>query len=370
VSQTTAFHTDGSYGLQASVTAGGWFGTALSSPVDLSGRPTLSIDLQTSAGSSSAIAFQSGPGSVWCQSPSFVPVAANTKTTVTVQLDASQLTCFSGNPTFSDITTVWVWLGTTGTDYLDNLRAAAVTTPPAAPVLPTIGSVSNSASGQAGTGSGAYFSIYGNNFAPANSALVTWSGWVVNGNLPTSLDGVSVTVGGQAAYIYVVDPTQINAVAPSLSAGPTQVVVTTAAGSSIPFAVTAQALQPAFFTWGNYAVATRTDYTYAVPNGTLSVPTTAAKAGDVVILWGTGFGSTSPQAPVGEEVPPAAYSVPGVTVMIGNTSATVYGTALAPGLAGVYQVAIQVPSTLASGNYSLVATVNGVASTPVSFGVQ
>jgi uncharacterized protein (TIGR03437 family) len=100
------------------------------------------------------------------------------------------------------------------------------------------------------------------------------------------------------------------------------------------------------------------------------VPTTAAKAGDVVILWGSGFGSTSPQAPVGEEVPPAAYSVPGVTVMIGNTSATVYGTALAPGLAGVYQVAIQVPSTLASGNYSLVATVNGVASTPVSFGVQ
>ncbi len=253
---------------------------------------------------------------------------------------------------------------------IDNLRAAAVTTPPAAPVLPTIGGVSNSASGQVGIGSGAYFSIYGNNFAPANSAPVTWSGWVVNGNLPTSLDGVSVTVGGQAAYISAVSPTQINAVAPSLPAGPAQVVVTTAAGDSVPFAATAQTLQPALFTWGPYAIATRLDYSYAVPNGTLTVPTTAAKAGDVVVLWGTGFGGSSPQAPVGQVVPPALYVVSGVTVTIGNTSATVYGTALAPGLAGIYQVAIQVPGSLASGNYSLVATVNGVASTAVSFAVQ
>jgi len=46
------------------------------------------------------------------------------------------------------------------------------------------------------------------------------------------------------------------------------------------------------------------------------------------------------------------------------------GTALTPGLAGVYQVAIQVPGSLAGGNYSPVATVNGVSSPAVSFGVQ
>jgi uncharacterized protein (TIGR03437 family) len=124
------------------------------------------------------------------------------------------------------------------------------------------------------------------------------------------------------------------------------------------------------FTWGTYAVATYTDYTYAVPNGTLSVPTVAAKPGDVVVLWGTGFGTTNPAAPSGLEVPPAAYSVPGVTVTIGSAAATVYGAALAPTLAGVYQIAIQVPSSLASGNYPLVATVNGVQSPAVSFGVQ
>jgi uncharacterized protein (TIGR03437 family) len=352
------------------VTAGGWFGAALSSPVDLTGRPTLSIDFQASVSGSAAIAFQSGSGGVWCQNATWPTVAANTTTTVTVQLNLSQLQCYSGSPTYSDITSVWVWLGNPGTFYLDNLRAAAVITPPAPPVLPTIRSVSNAASGQAGAASGAYFSIYGNNFAPAGSAIVMWSGWVVNGNLPTSLGGVSVTVGGQAAYIYAVSPTQINALAPGLTAGPSQIVVTTAAGNSDPFAITAQTVQPAFFTWGNFAAATRTDFSYAVPNGTLSVPTTAAQPGDVIILWGTGFGNTSPLAPIGQEVPPAAYSVSGVTVTIGSTAATVYGTALAPGLAGVYQVAIQVPTSLAGGNYPLVATLNGVQSAPVSFAVQ
>jgi uncharacterized protein (TIGR03437 family) len=303
VAQTTAFHTDGSYGLQINATVSGWFGATLATPADLTGRPTLSIDIKAPTAALAAIAFQSGSGNVWCQNATWPSVPANTTATVTVQLDPAQLQCFSGSPTFSDITTVYVWIGSSGTYYVDNLRAAAATTAPPPPALPTVSSISNSASGQAGA---AYFSIYGTNFAPNGPALSTWTGWVVNGNLPTSLNGVSVTIGGQTAFLYAVTPTQINAVAPGLQAGPADVVVTTAAGNSAPFTVTAATLQPAFFTWGNYAVATYTDYTYAVPNGTLSVPTVAAKPGDVVVLWGTGFGTTSPAAPIGTEVPPAA----------------------------------------------------------------
>jgi mannan endo-1,4-beta-mannosidase len=371
VAQTTAFHTDGSYGLQVNVTAGGWFGAALSSPMDLSGRPSLSIDVQSSLGGQSAIAFQSGAGGVWCQNAQFPALASSGITTVTVPLNASQLQCFSASgPTFSEITAVYVYFSSPGTYYLDNLRAAPVTNQQSTPTLPSITGVSNSASGQSGAASGSYFSIYGANFAPAGSATATWSGWVVEGNLPTSLAGVSVTVGGQGAYIYTVGPNQINAVAPGLTDGPSQVVVTTAAGNSAPFAISAQALQPAFFLWGTYVVATYTDYSLAVPNGTFDVPTVAAKPGDVVVLWGTGFGTTSPAAPIGQEVPPATFPVPGVTVTVGNTAAMVYGTALAPGLAGVYQVAIQVPSGLTNGTYPLVATVNGVQSPAASLVVQ
>jgi uncharacterized protein (TIGR03437 family) len=50
------------------------------------------------------------------------------------------------------------------------------------------------------------------------------------------------------------------------------------------------------------------------------------------------------------------------TVTIGNTPATVYGAALAPGSAGLYQIAIQVPSSLADGDWPIQASIGGVTS--------
>jgi uncharacterized protein (TIGR03437 family) len=59
----------------------------------------------------------------------------------------------------------------------------------------------------------------------------------------------------------------------------------------------------------------------------------------------------------------ATYSTKdSVTVTVGKTAATVYGAALAPGFAALYQVAIQVPTTLANGDYPVVATIGGVSS--------
>lgn len=51
-----------------------------------------------------------------------------------------------------------------------------------------------------------------------------------------------------------------------------------------------------------------------------------------------------------------------VTVMVGGNPATLYGAALAPGFAGLYQVAIQIPTSLANGDYSVVATISGTQS--------
>jgi uncharacterized protein (TIGR03437 family) len=126
-----------------------------------------------------------------------------------------------------------------------------------------------------------------------------------------------------------------------------------------------QAEQPAFFQWGDYAVATRQDFSLAVKDGTFPGTTTVPAApGDVIILWGTGFGPTSPAAPAGMETPATtAYNTATpVSLTIGGKPALVYGAALAPGYAGLYQVAIQVPAGLANGDYSVVATINGVLS--------
>jgi uncharacterized protein (TIGR03437 family) len=49
-------------------------------------------------------------------------------------------------------------------------------------------------------------------------------------------------------------------------------------------------------------------------------------------------------------------------VTINNVQATVYGAALASGFAGLYQVAIQVPLSLADGDWPIQATIAGVQS--------
>jgi uncharacterized protein (TIGR03437 family) len=139
----------------------------------------------------------------------------------------------------------------------------------------------------------------------------------------------------------------------------------TAGGASASFATTATAYGPAFFTWpGNQVVATRTDYSYAVKAGTFAGATTvAAKPGDVLILWATGFGPTIPAAQSGVATPGSGSypTASAPTVTVNNTPAIVYGAALASGSAGLYQIAIQVP-TLADGDWPIQATIVGIPS--------
>jgi uncharacterized protein (TIGR03437 family) len=100
------------------------------------------------------------------------------------------------------------------------------------------------------------------------------------------------------------------------------------------------------------------DYSYAVQNGTFSITTVPGKPGEVITLWGTGFGPTAPAAPSGQVVPPGSYTVSGVTVTLGGQ----LGTALTSGLAGLYQIAIHLPSNLPSGDYEVVTRVRGSVS--------
>src|ERR1035441_8859924 len=80
-----------------------------------------------------------------------------------------------------------------------------------------ITSVLNGASYQAGIEAGSWVMIQGTNLANTYPGR-TWRGdEVVNGNLPTALDGVSVTIDGQPAFVYYISATQINVQAPSRS---------------------------------------------------------------------------------------------------------------------------------------------------------
>jgi len=187
------------------------------------------------------------------------------------------------------------------------------------------------------------------------------------------------------AYISYISPNQINAVCPNLPPGiagvtnTISVTVSTPSGTSNVFTLTEQiywlgygpsavseTLQPAFFLWpGGYAVATKQDYSWAVKNGTFPGTTTVpARPGDVITLWGTGFGPTTPIAPVGVEIPAGTLynTTSPVTVTVGGKTAVVYGAVLSPGYAGLYQVAIQIPLSLGNGDYPVIATINGAQS--------
>jgi uncharacterized protein (TIGR03437 family) len=222
---------------------------------------------------------------------------------------------------------------------------------------------------------GEWVSIYGNNLA---TSAVNW-----NGNFPTSLGGTSVTINGKAAYLSYVSPTQINLQAPNdTAAGAVPVVVTTANGSATS-TVTLSQFGPSFFLLDAKHVAgiiVRSDgsgaygggtYDVIGPTGTsLGYPTVAAKAGDIVELFGTGFGPTNPAVPAGQVFSGAAPTTNPVNVLINDNYVSV--TPMFAGLsgAGLYQINLTVPAGLGTGDFSLVATVGSVQTPPAAISLR
>jgi uncharacterized protein (TIGR03437 family) len=247
-------------------------------------------------------------------------------------------------------------------------------TPSSGGPLPAIGSagVVNGASFQPGVVPNSWITIQGTDLALTTD---TWDKAIVAGKLPTSLDGVTVTVDGQPAYVYFISPTQINALAPNIGTGSVSATVATPNGKSAAVTAVSTSVSPAFFPWPNsQPVATHSaDNSWAVKNGTFAGATTVpAKPGEAIILWGTGFGPTNPVPPVGVQVPndKIYYTASPVTVTINGTPAPVYATALSPGYAGLYQVVVTVPSGMANGDFPLVATINGAQSPPLTLSVH
>jgi len=205
---------------------------------------------------------------------------------------------------------------------------------------------------------GSWATIYGSYLA---NSTADWTGLIKNGQLPTSLDGVSVTMGGKPAFVYFVSPGQINVQAPGAATGDVSVVVTNNGVNTAPVKVRFEDYAPAFFQWGasQYAVTTRYPDNAHVANPSIGKGFVAAKSGDVLILWATGFGPTSPVQQPGVLASGTHNVSQPVTVTVGDVSVSVLGAALSPGLVGLYQIAIRLPDSLPAGDVLLKATVGG-----------
>jgi uncharacterized protein (TIGR03437 family) len=96
-----------------------------------------------------------------------------------------------------------------------------------------------------------------------------------------------------------------------------------------------------------------------LPNYTAVTSTAPAMPGDLVVLWGTGFGATSPIVPAGTIVTgaPATLTLPVVT--IGGMQVPVNSCILLTGSVGLYQITIQLPANVPTGAVAVLASIDG-----------
>jgi len=234
-----------------------------------------------------------------------------------------------------------------------------LTVAPAAAAV-TVTAVVNAGSYQPGIASGTWISIFGANLSP--STYLWQASDIVNGALPTSLQGVSVTVNGLPAYVDYVSPTQVNALAPDDGAlGLVQVQVTTAGENSNAVTVQKSVFAPAFPTFdGTHVAALHADYSLiGAPNLLPGAVTTPANPGEIILLYGVGFGPANPPQPAGQLVTTATPLANDVQIAIGGQTAPVAYAGLVE--SGLYQFNVTVPNSLPSGDAAVVATIGGVS---------
>jgi uncharacterized protein (TIGR03437 family) len=77
-----------------------------------------------------------------------------------------------------------------------------------------ISGAANAEGGSPAIAANTWVTIAGANLAPVGDARIWQGSDFVNNQMPTSLDGVSVTVNGQPAYVYYISPTQVNILTP------------------------------------------------------------------------------------------------------------------------------------------------------------
>jgi uncharacterized protein (TIGR03437 family) len=190
------------------------------------------------------------------------------------------------------------------------------------------------------------------------------------------LDGTSATINGKPAFVYYISPTQINVQAPADSA----------TGSAIPIAVTAPGggmasssgtkaalapgmLAPASFNANGkqYLVAQFSDGVYVGNAGfILGVAARPAKPGDVITVYGVGFGDVNPAIGPGVIVSAQNTLVSPVSVQFGSVNATLTYQGLSPNYVGLYQFNIIVP-TLPDGDYQINVAQGGVPLTQIFY---
>ncbi len=232
-------------------------------------------------------------------------------------------------------------------------------------VLPTVRSVQGAESARKSVVAGQWTAIYG--LGLANSSRI-WtnadfpSGISPGSPLPTTLDGVQVTVGGLSAPILYISPSQIDIQIPAnVKNGNADVIVKNGTSLSAAIPVTIVDSAPEFFSYG----AGGTLFPSAVHLSAKLIGDPAisgasvekAHPNETIVMYASGLAAS--QAGV---IVTGATFTPAITMSAGTYTLKVLGAALVS--AGEFQINVQLPPDIQPGNYNLTLTLpNGSSST-------
>ena len=222
----------------------------------------------------------------------------------------------------------------------------------------TNGGVVNAASYAPLVAPGSFVAIYGQNLA---DAAASWDSAITDGKtLPTSLGGVQVQINRKNAFVYYVSPGQVNVLTPpDGTTGLVDIDVATNHGTATA-SVNMGAVSPAFFAYSLqgklYPVAffANENVQVAADGALTGAASRPATVGDYLTLYATGLGQTTPAYPAGQVIS-GAYPITDlsqVQILFGARPAIVLFAGMT--FAGVFQINVQVPDGIATGEVPVV----------------
>ncbi|HUB82347.1 MAG TPA: hypothetical protein VMB03_26300 [Bryobacteraceae bacterium] len=234
-----------------------------------------------------------------------------------------------------------------------------------APTVSRRGIVNGAGTGTAvGVAPGSVASLYGEGLS-AESAVAP------ENSLATTLAGVTIRIGDRTVPLYFASPSQINfQIPPDLPLGDHTVTLSSPGTSDSTSSLSVERNAPGLFS----AVLDGQLYAMTMHEDGTPVTTAApARQGELLTVYGTGFGPTDRARPEGVAIPasPRYMILDPVTVQVGSTSFTPEASFAAPGQVGVDLVQFRLDSNAPSGAaIPVTLTVNGVKSNTLPLPIE
>jgi uncharacterized protein (TIGR03437 family) len=235
------------------------------------------------------------------------------------------------------------------------------------PAIRTDGVVNGASYGSA-IASNTWISIFGNDLSTVTRS---WDeGDFQDNNLPTELEGVSVRINDEPAFVSFVSPEQLNVLTPAdLPQGPAAVQVSLNGRKSNPETVQVSELAPAWFLFNTddpkYVAALHSDGTPCGNPSLMPGLSTPAAAGETIELYATGLGETNPPFPPGKVIDAPLPVSRSVAIQFGEQNGEVFIADLTS--AGRYQITVKIPETAPDGDLLVRIEIGGETSQEDTF---